>query len=235
MLAVTIACNDYIEGAVGPVPKRLYRTNPDALENRWGNFVYAMDLSPEPDDDELGNVGGAWSLWDLPVTHAAQIDDDRGDDMIVVAIMDRVYVLDWTRYRDEWDWNAFKQIYRMIRFGPIPHVRGIVDDDSRRDANLELSHIKRFREFYFALKQPPTANNTAYRLSVGEWDNEAAATRTTVDTMTERNRANISLQGQAFVVTLEHVADEPFSPYQWRAEWDDMKRPVRVNRSRKRL
>lgn len=229
----TIACSDYIEGIPGFVPARPKRTNPDALANRWGNFVYAMDLSPEPDDDDLGNAGGAWSLWDLPVTFATQIDDDRGDDLIVVAIKDRVYALDWTRYRDEFEWNAFKPIYRMLRFGPLPHANSVVEGSAQSaERSYQISATKRFREFYWAMKQPPTDPTSAFRLTVSEWDNEDAATRSTTGALAARNRVNISVNGQAFVVMLEHAADEPFSPYQWRVSWDDLKRPVRLNSPR---
>jgi hypothetical protein len=231
-MATQIPCFDFIESDPGPVPARLQRANPDALKNRWGNFVYAMDLSPEPDDDALGNVGGAWSLWDLPVTHAAQIDDDRGDDMIVVAVDDKVYVLDWTRYRDEWEWNAFKPIYRMLRFGPIPHQSASLEGEGANPVDAyDIAKSKLFREFYFAVKNVPTDHESAFRLSVGAWDNENI-TRTTVQTMTQRNRINISIQAPAFILTLEHAADEQWSPYQWVASWDVLDRQLRLNSER---
>lgn len=224
---MSIDCSDYIEGVVGLTPRRIYRSNPDALENRWGNFVYCMDLSPEPGDDELGNAGGAWTLWDLPVTHAAQIDDERGNDMIVVAIGDRVYVLDWERFRDEWEWDAYKPIYRMLRFAPIPHSPEAAGSEGAYD----IAKGKTFREFYWGLKEQPTAQDSSVRVQVAEFENEANTARSTIVRQAQRNRVNLAVTGVSFVVTIEHAADEQWSPFQWKATWDIKGRTARLNSS----
>ena len=228
-----IVCGDYFEGIPGLIPSRPKRTNPDAIENRWANFVYSMDLSPTPEDDELGNAYGAWSLWDLPVSHAAQIDDDRGDDLITVAILNRVYVLDWTRFRDEWGWNAYKPIYRMMRLGPIPASK---DDTEGGDA-YRLDHVKRFRELLFNVKDGATAlmpatdiSSSKWRITVAEWDNEDATFRRGMREGARRVRFQTAVRGQSFVVTLEHAANEQTRIDYWQAQWDILGPRIRTNR-----
>ena len=61
-----IPCEDYFEEDIATVPGRIKRTNPDSIQDRFVNFIYSMDLSPSPNDDQLGNTMGAWSLWDIP-------------------------------------------------------------------------------------------------------------------------------------------------------------------------
>lgn len=215
-----IPCTDYFEDQQDFVPARIKRTNPDALRDRWANFAYAMDLSPLQDDDKLGNQYGAWSMWDLPVTHCAQYVDARGNDFIVVAIIDRVYILDWTRYRDEWMHNTFAPIYRMLTIGPIP--------SSQNDApkGYALDAVKRFRELQFSLRDAPeTGNESKWRISVGEYDNETTY-KITMRAARKRMRAPISVKGTSFTVRLEHAANEPIRLGHWLAKWDMLGRPV---------
>src|SRR6266404_2400851 len=116
----TIPCSEFFNDDIGVIPVRLTRANPDALENRLGNFVAQQSLMPDGSDSATSNTNVAWSLWDIPTSHCAQIDDDNGDDLIVVSIRDRVYILDYTRFQDEWDYNQVAPINRMLRIGPLP-------------------------------------------------------------------------------------------------------------------
>lgn len=219
-----IPCTDFYEDDTGSVPVRIKRTNPDAIRDRWANFCYAMDLSPLQDDDKLGNQYGAWSLWDLPVTHAAQYVDDRGNDFIVVAIVDRVYILDWKRYRDEWLHNTYAPIYRMLTIGPIPSSK----DDAPKGYALDA--LKRFREWQFSLRDEPEAGQEAkWRISVGEYDKESTY-KITMRASRKRMRAPISVKGTAFTVRLEHAANEPIHIGHWLAKWDMLGRPVSHSR-----
>jgi len=211
----TIPCAQFFYEALGTIPIRATRSNPDALKNRWGNLVYNMDLSPDASDDDIGNAEGAWTMWDLPVTHSTQIDDERGNDMVCVAILDRVYILDWNRFQDEWDYNVVAPIYRMLKIGPIPHAESTVDGKP-----YGLSLQKRFREFRFDLKRPPTTAASRYRLSVSEYGNEGGNARTQRFVTRMVNRAKIALKGVAFMVTIEHSANEQFMPFSWTAFWE---------------
>ena len=215
-----IPCTDFFEDDTEIVPVRIKRTNPDAIRDRWANFVYAMDLSPLQDDDKLGNQYGAWSLWDLPVTHSAQYVDDRGNDFIVVAIVDRVYILDWTRYRDEWLHNTYAPIYRMLTIGPIPSSL----DDAPKGYSLDV--LKRFREFQFSLRDgPSTGASSKWRVSVGEYDNESTY-KITMRASRKRMRVPVTVKGTAFTVRLEHAANEPIHIGHWLSKWDMLGRPL---------
>lgn len=205
------------------LPPRIKRTNPDALSDRWVNYIYSMDLSPEPQDDEFGNALGAWSLWDLPVATTAQIDDDRGDDFITVSIDDRIYVLDWSRYHDEYNWDVQTDIYRLLKIGPLPSSR----DDAQE--GYEPFTLKRFREIAFKLRDEPTdIPNSKYRITVEEFNNETKLKQGVRETA-QRNRGQVALTAPDFCVTIEHVADEQFAPLGWQVMWDDVKRPFRTN------
>ncbi len=222
----TIPCSQFFYQALGTIPLRATRSNPDSLENRWGNFFYNFDLSTSADDDELGPYG-AWSMGDLPVSHAAQIDDARGDDMINVAIIDRVYVLDWTRFQDEWDYNQVAPIYRMLRLGPIPHSADAVEDGVRGYA---VDQLKRFREFRFDLKRAPQVPTSNYRITVAEAGNETNNQRSKRFLTRLKNRARIALKGLAFIVAIEHSANEQFMPLTWSAMWEVLGKRVRRSR-----
>jgi len=211
-----IPCEDYVTDDVPVVPKRIRRTNPDALANRWANFVFSMDLSPEQ-RDPTGAGFGAWSLWDIPASHATKIDDDRGEDMIVVSVLDRVYWLDWRRYIDEWFWNAYAPIRRMVRIGPIPSN----PTSTLPTGGYDVSMLKRFREFEFSLKDGPTgAAGAIWRVTVAEWDRENETARTAQRATASRMRTRITTKGRTFIVTLEHSANEPVHIEHWRAAWD---------------
>lgn len=208
-----IPCTDYYTEDIGVVPVRIKRTNPDSLLDRWTPLVYSMDLSPLPDDDELGNQLGAWSMWDLPASHSAQYIDERGNDLVCIAIIDRVYWLDWNRYRDEWAPNTFAPIYRMLRIGPIPATR----DDAPKGYSLDV--WKRFREFSFALRDAPESwDDSKWRVSAAEWDRNDW--RMTMRQGRQRMRIPLVTRGRSFVVRLEHAADEPVRIEHWQAKWD---------------
>jgi hypothetical protein len=220
-----IACNDYIADDYFPIiPTRIDRTNPDAIRNRWANFIYSMDLSPQPGDEEIGNVHGAWSLGDLPVTHATQIDDDRGDDTIVVAIVDRVYFLDWTRFEDEWAWNSFKPIKRLLRIGPLPSNAAAAEAVTKTVTGTDvyaLDHLKRFREVQFHNHQPPGVGvQGKWKVQVAEWGNEPRTSRSATYDAGQRMRAKIATKGSSFIVTLKHSANEPIELEHWQVFWD---------------
>lgn len=221
-----IPCEDFYVTVPRTVPGRVKRTNPDAIADRWTPFIYSMDLSPEAGDEDIGNQYGAWSLWDLPVSHCAQIDDDNGNDLIVVAIIDRLYVLDWTRHRDEWAPNSFAPIYRMLRIGPIPSS----PDDVQARGGFAIDSVKRFREFEWTVPYAPEAQGQSkWRVSVAEWEREPQQ-RITIRQARQRMRVRCALRGTAFVVTLEHAANEPFTITSWKAKWDESDRPWQENR-----
>lgn len=219
-----IPCTDFFEDNQLLTPARIKRTNPDAIRDRWANFVYSMDLSPLQNDDEVGGEYGAWSLWDLPVTHSAQYVDDRGNDFVVVAIIDRVYILDWKRYADEWLHNTWAPIYRMLTIGPVPSS---IDDAPKGYA---LDQLKRFREIQFGLRDAAqSGNESKWRVSVGEFDNEATY-RITMRAGSRKMRVPCAMKGSSFSVRLEHAADEPVRITHWLAKWDMLGRPIRESR-----
>jgi hypothetical protein len=169
----------------------------------------------EQGDEEIGETAGAWSLWDIPTSLAAQIDDPFGDDIILVAVADRLYQLDWAQYTDEWEPNAHAPIYRLIEFGPIP-------PEPSRDAG-EAGYVEnvlhRFREFWAVLKHEALELSSRIRITIGEWERPENRRQATYET-TEQLDAQIALKGRAFTVKLEHAADEPFALRSWQAEWD---------------
>lgn len=219
----TIPCVDFFEDIIGTVPVRLKRTNPDSIKDRFFQFVYSMDLSPSPGDEELGNQYGAWTVWDIPASSVAQIEDDRGNDLITVSVLNRVYVLDWSRYRDEWLPNTYAPIYRMMKFAPIPYSKA--ETEGRNAYNLAL--LKRFREFQFAIATTPEAGpNSVWRISVGRYGAEGVSYRIGVRQTRELMRALIALKGVAFTVRLENSANEAFTLTYWRAAWEVLSRRI---------
>lgn len=225
-----IPCIDFVTDAPPPWPARPERANPDSIANRYANFVFSMDLSPEQKDD-VGAGVGAWSLWDIPASHASQIDDDRGEDLITVSVLDRIYWLDWRRYQDELDWNAFTPIHRLIRLGPVPANDKSATPEGRSTPEMgyDLSMVKRFREVSWELRNVPSgAPEAQWTVSVAEWGREARTTVTGTRTTAPRMRARIATKGSAgFVITLEHSANEPVKMESWRAVWDVIGQRIR--------
>jgi len=217
-----IPCPDFVTDPAPVVPARITCTNRTCIENRFVAFVFSIDLAYNQ-HEQLGAGIGAWSLWDLPVSHTSQIDDDRGEDLIVVSIMDKLYWLDYTRYKDEWDWNTFAPIYRMLRIGPIPY-----NEQATEKGGYDLDQVKRFREFQWSLADGATgAAQAIWTVRVVEFQREAATTRSTTRRTNTRMRAQIATKGKAFIVTLEHQADEPINITDWVAKWDVIGRRIR--------
>lgn len=218
-MAEAIICGDYYEGFPPPTPARVLCSRGHCIENRWVVLVYSMDLSEEVGDEELGNVYGGWSVWDLPSHRATQIDDDDGSDIVTVAIDKRIYILDYTRYRDEWAHNAYKPVYRVLAVGPIPSEPDDVKPELRTD------RMKRLREFAWNMTSAPVSTLSKFRVTVREWLRDVNQ-RITVRAGRQHMRVRTAVKGQAFSVRIEHAADEPFTIEHWSAAWDVMKRPV---------
>lgn len=218
----SIPCADYVQPPIGLVPARIVCTERTCIANRFVGFCFSIDLS-QNQKDEVGAGVGAWSLWDIPASHAAQIDDDRGEDLICVSIMDKVYWLDYERYIDEWDWNSYAPIYRMLRIGPVPYA-----PDQTQQGGYDLDALKRFREFQFALADGSTgAAGAKWTISVGDFQREAVTTRSTQRKTTNRMRTQIAVKGKAFMITLEHSANEPVNITDWFAAWDTLGKRIR--------
>lgn len=225
-----IPCSDFVDGTIPVVPGRPKRANPDSIRDRFCQFVCSMDLSPLVGDETVSeNKAVAWSLWDIPISHACQIDDDRGDDLICVSITNRIYFFDHKQYRDEWDWNEFAPIYKMMRIGPIPS-----SPDEVPKGSWNPSSIKRFSQLQFPVKDARTQGALSrWRISVGEWNREEETTKVAMRQSSQRMNVKIAAQGKAFVVTLEHAANEPVEMDHWQAVWDDI--GMRVRRSQRIL
>lgn len=210
-----IPCPDFITDPVPTVPTRITCTERTCLANRFAGFCASMDLAPQLKDD-VGAGVLAWSLWDPPALHADQIDDDRGEDLICIAIQDRIYWFDYARYKDEWNWNAFAPIHRVLAIGPIPSNQNVTSTDG-----YDLDQVKRLREFTFSLKEGASgAPGAFWEISAGEWDREDKTTRTTRRRTTHRMRTRFATKGKAFIITLRHQANEPITINDWYAEWD---------------
>jgi len=188
-------------------------------QNRWVNFCVAFNLTPVAEDNAVGSGIGAWTVWDLPVSIAMQDVSVRGDDLLLVAIADRVYVLDWERYRDEWNWEVFLPIYRKLTIGPIPGSK-----DEEEDGKYALANLKRFRRFTFELAEDPTHTPTQSQY-VGSV-NEAGASVSTASVGTRITQRHGNLQiarrGYSFLVTLEHDANEDFPLLWWQADFEEL-------------
>jgi hypothetical protein len=202
-------------------PRRIRKPECSAYASldRWVNLYYAMNLTPDPDDNEVSAALGAWTLGDLPVSVAFQDVSDRGDDLLFVAIADRVYLLDWERFEDEWNWEAVQPIYRQLTLGPIPGSR----DEQEGRPSYNLQGLKRFRKFDFQLAEDPSTDPISeYKISVRE-DGAAEATAATGYRQTQRHGStNVAKKGYSFLVTLEHDANEDFPLLWWQAEWEEL-------------
>jgi hypothetical protein len=222
-MADPIPCGDYVFDGVGQLPKRPERANPDSLKNRWGNFVFSMDLSPEQ-KDELGAGIGAWSMWDIPSSNAAQIDDENGDDLITLSVQDNVYWLDWGRNQDEWGFNEFAPIHRLIRFGPLPSNEAATIPAGGYDP----SKNKRLQEFQFSLRDAPIgAPGAKFTITVAEWNREDRTARTGQRKTAQRMRFQTAVKGVSFIVTVEHSSNEAMRIENWRAMWDTLGHRIR--------
>jgi hypothetical protein len=230
MSVAFIPCEDFYEEDVGTIPGRLKCTDPGCLKDRWGNFIYNMDLSPLPGDEALGNQRGAWSIWDIPTSLSAQIEDQIGNDLITVAVQNRIYALDYTRFRDEWEPNTFAPIYRMIKFGPVPY--NLADTEGR--GGYALNVLKRFREIQFSLKNAPTQGPEAvWRISVGETEREQETWRIGVRQTAQLMRALIAVKGRSFTVRLENASNDPVQINSWFATWDVLGKRLPANKRSK--
>lgn len=217
-----IPCTDFVMDPVDVVPARIICTTRTCIANRFVGFAFSIELSPSQ-KDELGAGVGAWSVWDIPALNTAQIDDDRGEDLVCLSVQDKVYWLDWERYMDEWDWNAYAPIYRMVRIGPIPY-----NDQATDRGGYDLDKVKRFREFQFSLDDGATgAPGAKWKITVSEFQREAQTARSTTRRTTQRMRARVSTKGRAFIVMLEHSANEPINITDWSAHWDVIGKRIR--------
>ncbi len=172
----------------------------------------------------MGAGVGAWSLWDIPSSNAAQIDDDNGNDLIAISVQDNVYWLDWDRNQDEWGWNAFAPIHRVIRIGPLPSN----ENASVPTGGYDLSKNKRLREFQWSLRNVPTGVGGAqWTVTVTEWNREDRTARSGIRRTAQRMRFKTSVKGVSFIVMLEHSANEPVRLENWRALWDVLGHRIR--------
>jgi hypothetical protein len=202
-------------------PRRVRAAECSAFEgiSKWVNFFYSLNLTPDPADNKLSSGLGAWSIGDLPVTYAMQDVSTRGDDLLFVAISNRVYLLDWERYRDEWNWETYGKIYRKLTLGPIPGSR-----DEQEGGTYTLTGLKRFRKLSYHLARPPADDpvQSEYKVSVAD-DGDTAGTSASGYRRTQRaGTADVAKRGYSFLVTLEHDANEDFPLLDWTAEWEEL-------------
>jgi hypothetical protein len=208
-------CSDAFRQTV-VAPRRVRAAECSEFEGlpRWFNLYCAFNLTPDPGDNEP--IYGAWTAGDLPVSIAFQDVDTRGDDLGFVAIGNRVYVLDWETYRDQYNWETYLPIYRRLTLGPIPGNR-----DAQEGA-YRLAGLKRFRRLTFQLAEAPTDADSQYRISVQE-DGAAADTAATGLRDTQRHgTAQVAKKGYSFLCTLEHQANEDFPLLWWEADLEDL-------------
>lgn len=184
------------------------------------NLVYSLNLTPDPNDNDPASGLGAWSMWDLPVTYATQDVDTRGNDLLLVAIADRIYLLDWTAYRDQWNWEAYGPIFRQLTLGPIPG-----SDQEQEGGGYDLTSLKRFRKLSFHLVAPPADDpvQSQYKITV-DADRDAGFGDPAVGFRRTQQDAEVKVakRGYAFLVTLEHDANEDFPLQEWVAEWEEL-------------
>jgi len=216
---VSICTDAYRPVIIRPRRVRAAECSAFADQNRWINFVYSLNLTPDPSDNDPASGLGAWSVWDLPVTFAAQDVAPNGDDQLFVAIANRVYLLDWTAYRDQWNWDAYGPIYRKLTLGPIPGSR-----DEEEEGKYSLAGLKRFRTFSFELAKPPADDpvESQYRVGVSE-DGDTSGAEAAGYRRTQRNAsARVAKKGYSFLVTLEHDANEDLPILWWEADWEEL-------------
>lgn len=207
-------------------PRRIRRPECSAFEGRprYVNFCYALNITPDAADNDVSSLLGAWTVWDLPVIVAFQDVDERGDDLLFVASADRLFILDWDRYRDEWNWEVFLPIYRRLTIGPIPGSRQ--EQEGREE--FALSNLKRFTRFTFQLADEPVNDPTLAQYKITVQDQGAASTApmyppaTGYRAVQRHGNAQVTARGYSFLVTLEHDANEDFPLLWWEADWDEL-------------
>lgn len=223
-------CTDiYRPTVIRPRRTRTAECSAFAEQDRWVNFVYSLNLTPDPADNDPASGLGAWSCWDLPVTYAMQDVSTRGDDLLFVAIADRVYLLDWTAYRDQWNWEVYGNIYRRLTLGPIPGSR-----DDQEGGTFDLDSLKRFRRLAFQLALPPADDpvQSQYQVTVEDDGDTADSLGTPAVGIRRTQRVGevkAAKLGYGFLVTLEHDANEDFPLIEYVAEWDEMGNRRRPN------
>lgn len=200
------------------IPRRIRSSTCEAFQQleRSVNFILALDPTPSPDDNDPGSGRGAWSTGDLPVQVATQDISDRGDDLLLVGMGNRIYQLDFDQYHDVFGWDTKTPIYRRLVFGPLPSM---ADSTGDQGAGYDPFQVKIFRRFTFELADAPADPTSLYRISCAE-EGRPETTRMGLRTAQKRCDAKIACRGLAFLVTIEHQADENFSPTWWRAEID---------------
>jgi hypothetical protein len=187
-------------------------------QNRWIQFVYSLNLTPDPGDNDPASGLGAWSVWDLPVTYTAQDVALNGNDLLFVAIADRIYLLEWEAYRDQWNWEAYGSIFRQLTFGPIP---GSADEQD--GGTFDLVSLKRFRRFAFNLATPPADDPVQSQYGISVEDDGSEATPAQGYRRTQQvGEVKVAQRGYSFLVTVEHDANEDFPLLNWTADWDDL-------------
>jgi len=212
-------CDDrYEQTAVVPRRIRVPECSEFAELGRAVNFCGSFNLTPSADDN-TATAGVAWTLWDLPVTVSFQDVSTRGDDLLFVAIATRVYRLDWTVYRDQYQWEVFFPIRRLLTIGPIPGSR-----DEEEDGKFSLPSLKRFRRFTFELAEDPPHDPTQsqYRISVNEPAGAAADVARGTRVTQRHGNAQVAKRGYSFLVQLEHAANEDFPILWWQADFEDL-------------
>lgn len=197
-------------------------TKADILGSKFCNPAYTVDLTPVADDDEIG-TGGAWGLWDIPSLVGLSFADERGRDVMLIAIGPTVFILDWEQYRDEFAWDTWSPLYSMVESVQIPSVPderySRVRPDSSALDPYSPDQVKRFRHLIFELSEDPTDERTRYRVTVTPCDLPDTARTGTFGTR-RRNRAQVAVSGLSFTYTLEHAANELFAVPWWEVQYD---------------
>lgn len=202
-------------------PRRIRSAECSAFQNanRWVNFFGASNLTPDPSDNDPSTGLVAWSLGDLPVTYAAQDVDPSGNDLLLVAIANRVYLLDWTVFRDQWNWDVYLPIYRRLTLGPIPANA----EDAGKDG-YDLAQLKRFRRLTFQLHDAPADPiESQYQVTVQDDATEATDPGAVGLRKTQQNAdVKIAHRGYSFLATIEHEANEDFPLLWWTSEYEQL-------------
>ena len=187
-------------------------------------LAYQLDRTPDPADDPVDADGG-WSVLDLAASACAQLTNDQGEDVILLAMNHlagltdghAVVTLDWDRYEDEYTYDALTPIYRRWKVGPVPSIPD--NDNTETTPRYELATLKRFRRLEGESRLGPTDATTTLRISVEEFGLPSTV-RTQTYTTAKRLQVQIAVQGLQFSVLVEHAANEAWEPLWWKATWD---------------